>query len=132
MLPLITFYKLDGRTVVACSYEEASAQLADITARRVGYDIIGPVAVSTIFMTQPRFGDGYPLLDFFETMVRPAQLGDPAADELAARINQTIGTCHYHTYDEAEAGHLAIVRHLMEMVRRQPDLLELLPARRCG
>lgn len=67
-------------------------------ARRVAHDVVGAVRVSTVFLgLDHQFGNGPPLL--FETMTFGPN--DDGQEEH-----------RYSTWDEAEAGHAAIVERL--------------------
>lgn len=84
---------LDGRTLVPCDLM-TWARSFEKTNRVVAQTTVGESKISTVFLgLDHSFGDGPPLL--FETMV----FGGPMADEME----------RYATYDEAEAGHAAMV-----------------------
>jgi hypothetical protein len=90
-------YRLDGRLPVACDLPEWYASMAE-TGRTVGYDRLGELVVSTVFLgLNQNSGFGEPLL--FETRV--------FADEHIERIE------HYHalfrTWTEAAEGHATAV-----------------------
>ena len=88
-------YILDGKTPVPTDDIRAfSRMFEDAGSRRVARDQVGALDVSTVFLgTDHAFGCGPPLL--FETMV----FGVPD-DEPCER---------YSTWDEAVAGHAAMV-----------------------
>jgi hypothetical protein len=108
MSDLDTFYILRDHEAVEATWDEYlewSKQGFDAT-KRVAVDTIGDVRVSTVFlMIDHNWLDGPPIL--FETMV----FGGPF-DEWQWR---------YHTWDEAVAGHRAIVAG----VEKQLDLEKL-------
>lgn len=92
-------YILDGHTPVRVpSLREWGRWMEDGDRRRVAFDMVDGVTVSTVFLgLDHQWGDGPPLL--FETMI----FGGPH-DEYQER---------YSTWEEAEAGHakaLATVR----------------------
>lgn len=89
--------KLVDRKVTPCANDEALFQWGDDFDRRVAKDEFGDVMVSTVFLVlNHAFGDGPPL--WFETMV----FGGPD-DQYCDR---------YTTWDEAKAGHDAVVAKL--------------------
>ena len=101
------YYTLNGREVVPASYGEYSRQhMERIMAGtkvppsdpwRVAYTDIGPCYVSTVFLGMDHsWSDGPP--ELFETMI----FGDEHSED----------QWRYATYDEAEAGHKAIVEAL--------------------
>lgn len=94
------YWLLDGHEPRwTASLDEWSAQVDDHAARRVGRDQVGGVGVSTVFLGVDHNWDvpgGPPLL--FETMT----FGEPF-DEYCWR---------YSTWDEAQAGHDAVVAAL--------------------
>jgi hypothetical protein len=92
---------LNGREVVPCTVEEweqwwpRGERIVGRTPLENGY------RVSTVFLgLDHSFGDGPPL--WFETMVFPV---DSYTEEDMER---------YSTWDEAEAGHIAMVRKWMD------------------
>jgi hypothetical protein len=94
------YWKLDGHTPVPATSVEFGAQFEKPEVRRVAYDEIGAVNVSTVFLGLDHSFrlQGPPLL--FETMI----FGLDDENEYQWR---------YSTWDEAEAGHaraLAAVR----------------------
>ena len=96
-------WKLDGHHPVRCSFEEWGEFIARPLeeARRVAYTEVGGHCVDTTFLAADcRFGLAGPPL-FFETMVFS---GDNVADEIR----------RYSTWDEAVAGHEAIVGKLTQ------------------
>jgi hypothetical protein len=89
----MTWYKLDeNRKPVRCDAIESSAYMAQ-NGRRVAFDAIGRVEVSTVFLGLDHSYSGHtPLL--FETMVFGMD------DEIQER---------WTTWDEAEKGHKAVL-----------------------
>ena len=96
------YWALDGMNQpVPCSRAEFGAMYGDSLSRRVGWTEFhtpaGSVEVSTVFLgIDHSFGHGPPVL--FETMV----FGGPRNDE----------QWRYCTWDEAAAGHAAVVEGL--------------------
>lgn len=88
-------YILDGHTPVPTEDMRAYGRMfKDPDARRVARDRVGVLNVSTVFLgTDHSFGDGPPLL--FETMVFGLSDEEPCD--------------RYSTWDEAVAGHAAMV-----------------------
>lgn len=92
-------YILEGhKPVPAPSLREWGTWMNDGERRRVGWDVLGDVKVSTVFLgLDHSFGEGPPLL--FETMIFGGK-----HDEYQER---------YSTWEQAEAGHakaLALVK----------------------
>jgi len=90
-------YRLDGHTPVRCDdiRDWAATMERDRTVRR---DVVGDVQVSTVFLgIDHNWWEGPPLL--FETMV----FGGPLDEE----------TERYSTWDEAEAGHAAMLARVL-------------------
>ena len=90
------YYKLEGKKIVSCSFEEFSEFFGDIKNRRVAQDYVDKISISTVFLgIDHNFGgSGTPVL--FETMVFGGE-----HDEYCQR---------YHTWQEAEEGHKEIVK----------------------
>lgn len=96
----VTHWRLEGHIPVPTSLMEWATQFEDPLVRRVAYDEVGDVNVSTVFLGIDHNFDrsGPPLL--FETMI----FGLPGEGEFQWR---------YPTWEQAEAGHaraLAAVR----------------------
>lgn len=91
------WYILDGHTPVPCDDLVAWARWFERADRQVALTpLAGGIEVSTVFLgSNHSFGRGAPLL--FETMVFSA----PDDEEVCER---------YTTWDEAQAGHDAVVR----------------------
>lgn len=90
-------YILDGHEVVLCEDLMKWASLFENADRRVAKDIIGGVEVSTVFLgLNHNYGEGEPIL--FETLV----FGGPLDGEME----------RYSTWDEAKAGHAAMVERV--------------------
>lgn len=89
----MTWYKLDeNRNPVKCDAIESSKYMAE-NGRRVAFDAVGRVEVSTVFLGLDHSYSGHtPLL--FETMVFGMD------DEIQER---------WTTWDEAETGHKAVL-----------------------
>jgi hypothetical protein len=93
-------YILEGRETRPVSLEEW-AKWFETGNRRVGQDTVGDKLVSTVFLgLDHSFGEPRPIL--FETMVFPH---GSWSEEYCAR---------YSTYNEAEAGHKAVVEALQK------------------
>ena len=92
-------YVLEGHKVIKEDDLMTWARRFRKAERRVAKDRIGDVEVSTVFLgLDHSFGSGPPLL--FETMV----FGGPLDEEMD----------RYTTWDEAEAGHKAMVKRVQE------------------
>ena len=88
-------YILDGHNAVPCDDLLAWAKWFEKTERHVADEVVGDVRISTVFLGSDHSFTGDPLL-LFETMV----FGGPHDQEWVER---------YSTWDEAEAGHKAMV-----------------------
>jgi len=92
-------YILAGKTPVACLNLYEWAKWHDTADRQVARETIGESEISTVFLgLDHQWGEGPPIL--FETMV----FGGKLADEQD----------RYSTWDEAVAGHKAIVKRVKE------------------
>lgn len=90
-------YILDGKTPVPCDNLLKWARWLETADRKVDRETVGDSGISTIFLgLDHSFGTGPPLL--FETMV----FGGKLSDEMD----------RYSTWDEAEAGHKAMVERV--------------------
>jgi hypothetical protein len=88
------YYILKGREAVRVNSLKEWAQAFDEKNRHVGSDMVGDLRISTVFLGLDHgFGTDVPVL--FETMVFGGKL-----DQEQIR---------YATYDEAEAGHRAML-----------------------
>jgi hypothetical protein len=96
----------DNRQVVPAKPEEVGVWLTDISGRRVGYDDIGPVLISTIFTPLPGFysKDGELEMRYFETLIRGRWL--------TAETRETMGTVLHLTWAEAEDFHTRLVGYV--------------------
>lgn len=94
------FYRLDGHEAVTCPVEQWGQEFAR-KDRTVAKTRSGAVLVSTVFLGMDHgFGGGPPLL--FESMI---------FDDFHARAIDE--TCErYTTWEQAEAGHAALVRRV--------------------
>jgi hypothetical protein len=91
------YYILKGREVVRVNSLKEWAQTFEEADRRVASDEVGDVRVSTVFLGLDHgFGSDVPIV--FETMVFGGAL-----DQEQVR---------YATYDEAEAGHKAMLERV--------------------
>lgn len=99
-LPRQLYWILEGREVRSTDDVEEWAQMfEDSDRRRVGLDEVGDASVSTVFLGIDHNYASFPSTPIlFETMI----FGGPYSDFQA----------RYRTYDEAEAGHAAIVAAL--------------------
>ena len=89
------FYKLEGRTPIACTAEELGVWMQD-TDRTVALDTVGDMTVSTVFLgVDHEWKDDAPPL-LFETLIFRHDKG-------------TDGARRYATWDEAERGHRNVV-----------------------
>ena len=98
------FWTLDGHTPVPTDDIHEWSRLLDEHpgGRRVGGDDVGDWSVSTVFLGMDHgYGGGPPIL--FETMIFSRHDPRNEADESCWR---------YATWEEAEAGHNAVVRWL--------------------
>ncbi len=93
---------LRGREPVPCDFLTWARSFEDIEARQIAIDVLdGAVTISTVFLGLDHgFGGGRPVL--FETLV----FGGPLDGEMD----------RYCTYDEAEAGHTAMLQRVVEAV----------------
>lgn len=98
---MLKLYKLDGKMAVECGSLQEWAEWMETNNRRVAFDEIGDIAISTVFLgiDHKLWGNGDPLL--FETMVFYAERG-----------NQTK---QYFIWAEAEEGH----REFVEDIKQQ-------------
>jgi hypothetical protein len=88
---VLRYYDMDGNYITR---EEWGAQINDIEYRRVGFDRIGDIEISTVLIgIDHNFMDGPPLI--FETMIFGGELSDEQ--------------WRYSTKEEALAGHEAAV-----------------------
>ena len=88
---------LDGHEPVPCDDLFEWGRWLQTAERKGASDTVGDVRVSTVFLgLEHSFGEGPPVL--FETMV----FGGTLSDEMD----------RYCTWDEAEAGHAAMVRRV--------------------
>lgn len=96
----MTWYKLDeNRRAVKCDAIESSKYMVE-NGRRVAFDAVGRVEVSTVFLGLDHSYSGHtPLL--FETMVFGMD------DEIQER---------WTTWDEAETGHKAVLEKVRGLV----------------
>lgn len=95
-------YVLEGKEVVPCEDLLKWARWMEEDVRTVEYNTIGGSRVSTVFLgLDHQFGKGLPLL--FETLVFDGKL-DGEMDR-------------YSTWDEAVAGHKAMVERVKEAMR---------------
>jgi hypothetical protein len=104
-------YILNGKEIVPATLMEW-ANWFETADRHVAQEEVGPYMVSTIFLGLDHrfFGDGPPLL--FETMV----FGHKDDGE----VDWSDKECHrYSTWDDAEAGHKAIVKRLWLKVNKE-------------
>lgn len=95
----MTHYRLDGHNPVAVDDALEWAQWFEHSddERRVAFDAVGDVEISTVFLgLDHQWGNGPPLI--FETMVFNGPL-DQEQDR-------------YSTWEEAEAGHKAMVERV--------------------
>jgi hypothetical protein len=94
------YYVLDGRTPVPASQIEYWAlKMQNVEARRVAFDRLGAIEISTVFLgLDHQFGEGPPIL--FETLV----FGGPLDGECE----------RYYTFEEADAGHTAMLGRVLE------------------
>lgn len=86
------FFKLDGEhNLIPCTCEEWGAMLQEKGSKRVAFDVIDGMEISTVFLglDHNHFG-GTPIL--FETMIFKDR-------------NDDIYQSRYHTWDEAVKGH---------------------------
>lgn len=91
------YAKLVGNRVVECDLDEWAKFFDNASNRRVAEDTVGAAYVSTVFLGMNHsFGEGPPL--WFETMIFGGK-----NDEYQTR---------YSTWDQALAGHKAIVKAL--------------------
>lgn len=97
----LTIYAiLKGRTVVGVDSVEEWASNYEDGHRRVANDVIGEIEISTVFLgLDHSFGEGPPM--WFETMI----FGGPLNHEMQ----------RYSTYDEAEAGHIVMVKRVKDI-----------------
>lgn len=97
------YWILDGQTPVPCSPEEL-AEWFETADRKVALDKVAGICVSTVFLGLNRncHPGGSPIL--FETMLMTEAGTDLTVGEIETR--------QYSTWDEAEAGHRAIVEQL--------------------
>jgi hypothetical protein len=102
------FYRLDGHKVVKCAdFMEWAREFQD-SDRHVAKTLVGDVTVSTVFLgIDHRFSEAVPIL--FETMCFGKD-GD-----------EVDGFDRYATWEEAEAGHAAIVDELRAILRKAAD-----------
>jgi hypothetical protein len=71
--------------------------------------------VSTVFLgLDHQFDRGPPIL--FETMAF-LRTGDPNAEDILDRCDESIDCVRYATWEDAEIGHKAMVRRMLERVR---------------
>jgi len=90
------YYVLDGKAAVPASFDRWS-MLLNSTERIVAQETVAGIWVSTVFIgLDYRFGEGPPLI--FETAVQ---------DDYDWQ-----GQWRYSTWEEAEAGHRAVVEHI--------------------
>ena len=106
-------YILDGKVAVPCPELFAWGAWMQEADRRVGFDIVGPMHISTVFLgLDHNFTDrGPPIL--FETMIF-----DGNEDSFQRR---------YSTWDQAEHGHRVAVRYARMKLHAAERLLEVLP-----
>lgn len=96
---MIGKYKLDGHTPILCTDLMDWARWQETADRRVAKTDIGEITISTVFLgLDHNFGLGPPIL--FETMIFGGSL-DQEMDR-------------YCTWEEAEAGHEAMVQRVIE------------------
>ena len=97
-------YKLIGKLPVPCGDLIEWALWLETADRQVALTVIGPLEVSTVFLSlDHNFGQGDPLL--FETAI----FGEPEGTAIIER---------YHTWGEAEAGHARAVADAQERVAK--------------
>lgn len=98
-------YILDGHTPKPCDLMTWARFFEDANNRRVAHTLIGPYRVSTVFLGLDHnyCESGPPLL--FETMSFGPE-GAPDDCQMQQR---------YSTWDEAEAGHAAVVEWLRKV-----------------
>jgi hypothetical protein len=91
------YYRLEGRQLVACPFEEWAQ--AHTSVQHVGDTTVKGVRISTVFLgVDHSHGRALPLV--FETLV----FGGALDQEMV----------RYTVYDEAEAGHAAMVARVRE------------------
>jgi hypothetical protein len=110
---MFNYYKLEGKSIVKCRDMMEWATWFETADRHVTLEVIGGVRISTVFLGLDHSfsftNETRPVL--FETMVF---VGRDSLEEYMDR---------YCTYEEAEAGHKAIV----ENIKRHPWSLIVLP-----
>lgn len=103
---------LEGHTPVPCDDLLEWARWCETADRRVAYTEHELFRVSTVFLgLDHQFGRGPPIL--FETMVFDRS-GNPEATNIFERADESLECYRYATWEDAEIGHKATVRRMLE------------------
>lgn len=108
-------YILEGHTAVAEHDPLTWARWFESADRHVALTEHELFRVSTVFLgLDHQFGRGPPIL--FETMVF-LKTGDPSSPNILERFDESIDQARYANWEDAELGHKATVRRMLERAR---------------